>query len=300
VAQVYSDGAGATAAVTQLTDKLKDVLYSGDIGATLQAYDADLGAIAALSTADGNFIVGNGSTWVAESGNTALASLGVTATAAELNILDGATATTAELNILDGVTASTAEINILDGVTASTAELNILDGVTASTAELNVLDGIAGIASQAEAEAGTASGKLMTPERVSQAIDALAATGSITHLGTLATTSGSSVTLSGLTLTDYKALFVSYSQVTFSTAETFMFGSSTIGTVFSGTSQGWGSFWVDLTSGAVGGGHGRVVASVGASTVAGNSGVSTASTSLTFTSSTASFNAGSIRIYGVK
>jgi hypothetical protein len=48
----------------------------------------------------------------------------VTATAAELNILDGATATTAELNILDGVTATTAELNILDGVTATTAQLN--------------------------------------------------------------------------------------------------------------------------------------------------------------------------------
>uniref|UniRef100_A0A6C0FD44 Peptidase S74 domain-containing protein n=1 Tax=viral metagenome TaxID=1070528 RepID=A0A6C0FD44_9ZZZZ len=67
---------------------------------------------------------------------------GVTATAVELNILDGVTATTAELNILDGVTATTAELNILGGVTATTAELNILDGVTATTAELNILDGV--------------------------------------------------------------------------------------------------------------------------------------------------------------
>lgn len=43
----------------------------------------------------------------------------VTATAAELNILDGVTASTAELNILDGVTATTAEINYLDGVTSN-------------------------------------------------------------------------------------------------------------------------------------------------------------------------------------
>jgi hypothetical protein len=55
---------------------------------------------------------------------------GVTATAAELNILDGVTSTTAELNILDGVTATAAELNILDGVTATTAELNYVDGVT--------------------------------------------------------------------------------------------------------------------------------------------------------------------------
>ena len=64
----------------------------------------------------------------------------LTASASELNILDGVTASTAELNLLDGVTASTAELNILDGVTATTAEINLLDGVTATTAELNYLD----------------------------------------------------------------------------------------------------------------------------------------------------------------
>ena len=69
----------------------------------------------------------------------------VTATASEVNILDGVTSTTAELNILDGVTSSTAEINILDGLTASTSELNIMDGVTSTTAELNHLDGVTGI-----------------------------------------------------------------------------------------------------------------------------------------------------------
>jgi hypothetical protein len=35
----------------------------------------------------------------------------VTATAAELNLMDGVTATTTELNLIDGVTATTAEIN---------------------------------------------------------------------------------------------------------------------------------------------------------------------------------------------
>jgi len=43
----------------------------------------------------------------------------LTATAAELNILDGVTATAAELNILDGVTATTAELNFVDGVTSA-------------------------------------------------------------------------------------------------------------------------------------------------------------------------------------
>ena len=73
---------------------------------------------------------------------------GVTSTAAELNILDGVTSTTAELNILDGVTSTTAELNILDGVTSTTAELNILDGVTATAAELNILDGVTSTAAE--------------------------------------------------------------------------------------------------------------------------------------------------------
>jgi len=72
----------------------------------------------------------------------------ITATAAELNIMDGVTATASELNIMDGVTSTTAELNILDGVTSTAAELNILDGVTATTAELNILDGVTATATE--------------------------------------------------------------------------------------------------------------------------------------------------------
>ena len=45
------------------------------------------------------------------------------------------TATAAELNLLDGVTADASELNILDGVTATTAELNYLDITTLGTSE---------------------------------------------------------------------------------------------------------------------------------------------------------------------
>ena len=51
----------------------------------------------------------------------------VTATADELNIMDGVTATAAELNIMDGVTATAAELNLNSGLTATAAELNQLD-----------------------------------------------------------------------------------------------------------------------------------------------------------------------------
>ena len=75
----------------------------------------------------------SGSSVVIPDGGLTLGSTAVTATAAELNILDGVTSTAAELNILDGVTSTTAELNILDGVTSTAAELNLLDGITAGT-----------------------------------------------------------------------------------------------------------------------------------------------------------------------
>jgi len=82
----------------------------------------------------------------------------VTATAAELNILDDVTSTSSELNLVDGSSAGTivnskavvygasGEVNATtlqiggSSITSTAAELNILDGVTATTAELNYLD----------------------------------------------------------------------------------------------------------------------------------------------------------------
>ena len=46
----------------------------------------------------------------------------ITATAAELNVLDGITSTTAELNILDGVTATATELNYTDITTLGTSQ----------------------------------------------------------------------------------------------------------------------------------------------------------------------------------
>ena len=59
---------------------------------------------------------------------------GLTATAAELNILDGATVTTAELNTLSGITSTTAELNVLNGIPSglTATEVGFLDGVTSA------------------------------------------------------------------------------------------------------------------------------------------------------------------------
>jgi len=76
----------------------------------------------------------------ASSASAALVNLGLTATAAEINVLDGVTASTAELNILDGVTATTTELNYVDGVTS--AIQTQLNAKQASGATLTSLEGL--------------------------------------------------------------------------------------------------------------------------------------------------------------
>lgn len=54
-----------------------DYLDPSAIGTTVQGYDAQLADVAGLAVTDGNFIVGNGTNFVAESGDTARTSLGL-------------------------------------------------------------------------------------------------------------------------------------------------------------------------------------------------------------------------------
>ena len=107
--------------------------------------DATNNNLKELPSGDNLDLTGSG---IKVGGTLTLGGVAITATAAELNILDGVTSTAVELNILDGVTSTAAELNILDGVTSTTAELNILDGVTSTTAELNILDGVTSTATE--------------------------------------------------------------------------------------------------------------------------------------------------------
>lgn len=60
-----------------ISDAANASLQTSDIGSSVQAYDVDLNTLAALDHSDGNFIVGNGTTWAAESGATARSSIGL-------------------------------------------------------------------------------------------------------------------------------------------------------------------------------------------------------------------------------
>jgi hypothetical protein len=78
------------------------------IGSDVQAYDADLAAIAGLAKTDSNFIVGNGSAWVAESGATVRTSLGLGSIATQasnsVSISGGAITGITDLAVADGGT----------------------------------------------------------------------------------------------------------------------------------------------------------------------------------------------------
>ena len=156
------DGATVSTAELNLLDGVPGTLTTAEIGYldgvtsavqtqlnAKQPLDGDLTAIAGLSSADGNFIVGSASGWVAESGATARTSLGAQTLAADLTTLSscqsGASAALALLNstevaILDGATPSTTELNYVDGVTSAIQAQ--IDGKQPLDSELTTLSGM--------------------------------------------------------------------------------------------------------------------------------------------------------------
>lgn len=171
-------------------------------------------------------------------------------------------------------------------------------------------DGVSGnptisavVASQAEAEAGTDTTKLMTPQRVSQAITALAQSGGMTLLGTLTTTSGSTQTLSGLTLTNYKQLIFEFNGVSHNsgTSQTMSVGSAQIAAGISAANLVYGIVNVSLNSGISTAVLSRnTLPAVATEGYCGASGYSTATTSVSVSVGGGAFDAGSIRVYGMK
>lgn len=124
---VFCDGAGSYSAKV--------------VGADVQAYSAGLAAIAGLSNSDGNIIVGNGSTWITESGDTARTSLGLGTTNSP--VFAGLTAE--NVHASDTVRADIAfNLNGTDGVSNSSSgvptALTVSGGIVTSVTKNDWLD----------------------------------------------------------------------------------------------------------------------------------------------------------------
>jgi len=129
------------------------------IGTNVQGWDTNLDQIAALAPTDGNFVVGNGAAWVAESDATVRTSLGLgsiaTQDSSSVTITGGTVAGITDLAIVDGGTgassASAARTNlglvIGTDVQAQDAGLQAIATATitgVSGADADVITGTAG------------------------------------------------------------------------------------------------------------------------------------------------------------
>ena len=173
-------------------------------------------------------------------------------------------------------------------------------GVFDEAALIFTPSGLPAIATQAEAEAGTNNTKMMTPLRVEQAIN-IQAEGMVL-LGTLTTTSGTTQTLSGLTLTAYKKLEIHVSGVSHDSTNTrnLLVGTARMSDQRNAADLFYGVSQINLSDGTA-------VSQVDTSSTNGRnsfiqlSGYTNASTSIVFSwNGAGNFDAGTIRVYGVR
>lgn len=182
---------------TMATETASNYLTTATAASTYQPLDSDLTAIAALSNADNNFIVGNGTAWVAESGATARTSLGAAASGSVTT--SGLTQTSSRiLGRTTALTGAVEELTVGTGLTLSAGSLS----VTANTyqpldADLTALAGLTPTADNFIVGNGTA----WTAETPAQARTSLG-------LGTLATQNSNNVSITGGSVTGITDLAV--------------------------------------------------------------------------------------------
>ena len=124
------------------------VLSVSGIGSQTQAYSAKLTTIAALSDADSTFIVGSAGGWVAESGATALASLGASPVAGSSSIVTVGTITSGVWNAgavtSSGTFTTTVSGNVLNRSGAADAAQYVALSNTSGQLYLGVERSVAG------------------------------------------------------------------------------------------------------------------------------------------------------------
>ncbi len=290
---------------------------------TLGSATTGFQSFAAGGIANGNvvsYLITDGTAWevgtgtYTSSGTTMSRSLVQSSTGSLLNLSGSAVVSiivsAADLTNLQPLDAELTAIAAMPGngiITKTGAGAATTRTITGTTNQITVTngDGVSGnptiaavVASQAEAEAGTDTTKLMTPQRVGQAILALQ---DLNLLGTLNTTSGATQTLSGLTLTDYASLLILVSGVSHSTgSQQLLFGTGQISTNARGASEFYSGFAIVALGSGVSVGLVDVTAA-SPSPRFSSTGYSTATTSVSFSwSSSANFDAGTIRVYGIR
>lgn len=269
----------------------------------------------------------------------ALTNFGLTATAAELNFNSGVTSSVqtqlnnkqpldAELTAIAGLTSAADQLPYFTGsgaaalTTLTAAGRALMDDVDTTTQRATLgLGSLSTLSSVTTAE--IAPSTLVTVSETiasnnndvtiptSAAVKAYTdtavagvSTTSLVLLGTLTTTSGSTQTLSSLNLSPYKMLQINIKNVSINDVRALRFDGITISASLVNNAQVFkGRVTVFLDNG----GFDSIIVSGTAAGVisdtfstAGTSGITTSSTSLSFSTSAGSFDAGSIDIFGVK
>jgi hypothetical protein len=248
----------------------------------------------------------------------ALTTLGLTATAAELNHTDGVTsAIQTQLNNkqpLDAELTAIAAISsngVIARTGAGTASARTITG-TSNQITVTDGDGAAGnptiaavVASQAEAEAGSDTTKLMTPQRVLQSITA----NSTVLLSTLTTVTGNTYTTPTLDLTPYKfitAVVEGLGDNSTTSGTLNIFGLGLVATGTTAASRIYGSWTLELRTGLFFGASNVIAPSTLPQlftlpvTSGGRTALNHATTTFTVTMTTTNFAAGNVTFYGIR